>query len=354
MPRFREADVTRATALIVGLDGGRARFLHGPAHPAYAVEMGRLFAATGDAIVRLEETGGTWVASRSLDGSGAQCLAVDPHTPDSVFAGLREGGVRRSDDGGGTWVDCELPEPGVFSLAVSAADGTVYAGTEPSRLFASRDRGETWEALDALLELPVSTDLELPAATVDVARALDRAEPARREPAARRDRARRADALHRRRQHLGGPPARRAARRALPRVAPACRGSRLRGGRRRRRVQRGRRRDVAAGRRGPRPPLHLGARGRPRRPGPLVRLGQHRALRRARPRRAAGAHLPSAGGEPWVALSGGLPEPLPAMPYALLARAAVSSRAWRTGSSGRAATAATAGSACRSSAAPTA
>ena len=62
--------------------------------------------------------------------------------------------MRRSDDGGATWVDCGLPEPGVFSLAVSAADGTVYAGTEPSRLFASRDRGETWEALDALLELP--------------------------------------------------------------------------------------------------------------------------------------------------------------------------------------------------------
>ena len=103
--------------------------------------MARLFAATGDAIVRLEETDGAWVATRSLEESGAQCLAVDPHTPDTVFAGLREGGVRRSDDGGATWVDCALPEQGVFSLAVSTADGAVYAGTEPSRLFASHDRG---------------------------------------------------------------------------------------------------------------------------------------------------------------------------------------------------------------------
>jgi photosystem II stability/assembly factor-like uncharacterized protein len=116
--------------------------------------MARLFAVTGDAIVRLDETDGAWVATRSLEAAGAQCLAVDPHRPDTVFAGLREGGVRRSDDGGATWVDCALPDPGVFSLAVSAADGTVYAGTEPSRLFASRDRGATWEALDALLELP--------------------------------------------------------------------------------------------------------------------------------------------------------------------------------------------------------
>jgi photosystem II stability/assembly factor-like uncharacterized protein len=116
--------------------------------------MARLFAATGDAIVRLEETDRSWVATSSLEASGAQCLAVDPNAPDTVFAGLREGGVRRSDDAGATWVDCGLPEPGVFSLAVSKADGTVYAGTEPSRLFASHDEGTTWEALDGLLELP--------------------------------------------------------------------------------------------------------------------------------------------------------------------------------------------------------
>ena len=116
--------------------------------------MARLFAATGDAIVRLEETDGTWVATRSLEAAGAQCLAVDPNRPETVFAGLREGGVRRSDDFGASWVDCALPEPGVFSLAVSPADGTVYAGTEPSRLFASGDRGTTWNALDALLDLP--------------------------------------------------------------------------------------------------------------------------------------------------------------------------------------------------------
>jgi hypothetical protein len=114
----------------------------------------RLFAATGDAISRLEEREGAWEVTLSLDGSGAQCLAVDPRAPDTVFAGLRDGGVRRSEDGGATWVDCGLPEPQVFSLAVSAADGTVYAGTEPSRLFASRDGGTTWEVLDALLELP--------------------------------------------------------------------------------------------------------------------------------------------------------------------------------------------------------
>jgi hypothetical protein len=62
--------------------------------------------------------------------------------------------VQRTADAGRSWVDCTLPESGVFSVAVSAADGAVYAGTEPSRLFRSDDRGQSWRALDALLDLP--------------------------------------------------------------------------------------------------------------------------------------------------------------------------------------------------------
>jgi photosystem II stability/assembly factor-like uncharacterized protein len=116
--------------------------------------MPRLYAATGDSIIRLDETTNGWRLETFLAGSRAQCLALDRKDADTVYAGLREGGVRRTRDGGRTWVDCALPEPGVFSLAVSAADGAVYAGTEPSRLFRSDDRGETWHELEALLELP--------------------------------------------------------------------------------------------------------------------------------------------------------------------------------------------------------
>lgn len=116
--------------------------------------MARLYAATGDAVVRLEEADDSWTPERSLAGSRAQCLAVDPVDAGTVYAGLRAGGLRRSDDGGRSWVDCALPEAQVFSVAVSAADGAVYAGTEPSRLFRSDDRGRTWRELEALLELP--------------------------------------------------------------------------------------------------------------------------------------------------------------------------------------------------------
>jgi hypothetical protein len=116
--------------------------------------MPRLYAATGDGIVRLDEANGEWSLEFFLGESRAQCLALDPHDPDTVYAGLREQGVRRTTDGGRNWVDCALPEAGVFSLAVSAADGAVYAGTEPSRLFRSDDGGESWRELEGLLELP--------------------------------------------------------------------------------------------------------------------------------------------------------------------------------------------------------
>src|SRR3954462_885760 len=124
--------------------------------------MGRLYAATGDGIARIDEDGDRWRVTVGLEGSGAHCLALDPADGDLVYPGLREGGVRRTTDVGATGEDGALPDAGVFSLAVSAADGAVYAGTEPSRLFRSDDRGESWAELEALLDLPSRPNWSFP------------------------------------------------------------------------------------------------------------------------------------------------------------------------------------------------
>jgi hypothetical protein len=116
--------------------------------------MARLYAATGTGIARLDQANGEWTVQQFLPETGAQCLAVDPADPDTLYAGLRNGGVRRSEDGGRSWDNCLLPEAGVFSLAVSPADGALYAGTEPSRLFRSDNHGAGWRELEALLDLP--------------------------------------------------------------------------------------------------------------------------------------------------------------------------------------------------------
>ena len=114
----------------------------------------RLYAATGRSVARLDETDGTWSVALSLDGSPALCVAVDPADPDTAYVGLGDDGVRKTSDGGRTWVESGLAGEQVFSIAVSPADGAVFAGTEPSALYRSDDRGETWRALDGLLELP--------------------------------------------------------------------------------------------------------------------------------------------------------------------------------------------------------
>ena len=95
----------------------------------------KLYAVTGDAFARLEEGAATF----ALEGSGAQCLARDPARAETVYVGARGTGVWKSEDAGGTWRKLDFPHPDVFSLAVSAADGAVYAGCEPSMLFVSRD-----------------------------------------------------------------------------------------------------------------------------------------------------------------------------------------------------------------------
>ena len=105
--------------------------------------MARLFATTGTSFARLDETANGWTVEPSLPDSTAQCLALDPNDPDTVYVGLGAGGLRKTTDGARTWVDVGLADQQVFSVAVSAVDGAVYAGTEPSALFRSDDDGAT-------------------------------------------------------------------------------------------------------------------------------------------------------------------------------------------------------------------
>ena len=113
-----------------------------------------LYAATGEGVARLDRDGDGWAVTFALREPGTYSVTVDPADRDTVYAGLRESGVRQSADGGHTWSDCSPPERNVYSVAVSPADGAVYAGTEPSALFRSDDRGTSWIELTALQELP--------------------------------------------------------------------------------------------------------------------------------------------------------------------------------------------------------
>jgi photosystem II stability/assembly factor-like uncharacterized protein len=103
-----------------------------------------------DRLLRLEPDGAAWAVEPVLEDVGVQCVAA---AGSRVLVGSRGNGAFLSTDAGSTWDRIELPEPDVFSVAISAADGALYAGTEPSRLFVARD-GASWEELEALQDIP--------------------------------------------------------------------------------------------------------------------------------------------------------------------------------------------------------
>lgn len=121
-----------------------------------------LYAATGDSIVRILHDGETGTVTTCLADRKAQCLALDAQRPGVLYAGTRGQGVWKSEDGGAHWRDLKLPEPDVFSLAVSPVDGSVYAGCEPSKLFYSPDGGQTWEERATLRALPSAPTWRFP------------------------------------------------------------------------------------------------------------------------------------------------------------------------------------------------
>jgi len=111
----------------------------------------RAFICSRDGTVtRIESDAASTEARPVLDGVPVSSVAADG---DRVIVGTRGAGALLSSDGGGRWERVELPEGDVFSVAISPADGALYAGTEPSRLFVLRD-GAQWTELEALQDIP--------------------------------------------------------------------------------------------------------------------------------------------------------------------------------------------------------
>jgi hypothetical protein len=109
-----------------------------------------IFVCDRERLWRLDRDGPSWNADSVLEGVSAQCVAT---AGARVLVGTRGHGLFVSADGGAGWDRMELPEQDVFSVAISVADGALYAGTEPSRLFVARD-GDDWAELEALQDIP--------------------------------------------------------------------------------------------------------------------------------------------------------------------------------------------------------
>lgn len=110
-------------------------------------------AATGHSLARAATSGGRWVVETVIPSAVIRCLAADPTRPGIVYAGTDQAGVLRSADSGRTWTPAGLAGLAIRALAVSQAHpGRVYAGTKPPRLYVSDDGGAVWAELPALRE----------------------------------------------------------------------------------------------------------------------------------------------------------------------------------------------------------
>lgn len=133
----------------------------------------RLFAATGDAVARIDVGADDQVdVAVMLQGSGVQCVAVDPRDPARVIVGTYGAGVLVSRDAGASWrsLSLNLPARRILSVAIAGASvvgglSALYAGSAPSHLYRSHDDGETWQRLPGF-DAVAATEDDGPAHTV--------------------------------------------------------------------------------------------------------------------------------------------------------------------------------------------
>lgn len=130
----------------------------------------RIRVATRKGLFTVERGAGGWsVASTAFLGDPVTAV-LDDARDGALYAALNLGhfGVklRRSDDGGATWVEVAAPafldnrapasvkQVWVLERAAGEGTGALWAGTLPGGLFRSYDRGETWTLNDALWDRP--------------------------------------------------------------------------------------------------------------------------------------------------------------------------------------------------------
>jgi photosystem II stability/assembly factor-like uncharacterized protein len=114
------------------------------------------------ALISASSSGSTYTwTNKGPEGGTVTCIAFDPFSPGTLYAGTPGGGVFKSTDKGETWTRAGigLTEFYILALAVDPTNSsTLYCATENAGMFKSTDGGETWTAMNSgLSELAVVT-----------------------------------------------------------------------------------------------------------------------------------------------------------------------------------------------------
>ena len=131
----------------------------------------RILVATRKGLLQLARQNGGWSVARASFAGVAVTAALYDTRDGTLYAMLKHGHfgskLHRSDDDGRTWT--ELPAPAfpadaagsptlfqIWTVETGGADepGRLWAGALPAGLFASSDRGEHWQQVSALWNVP--------------------------------------------------------------------------------------------------------------------------------------------------------------------------------------------------------
>ncbi|MEO0351499.1 MAG: glycosyl hydrolase [Cyanobacteria bacterium P01_A01_bin.15] len=107
----------------------------------------------GDGIFRSDSGGENWRRiNNGLDTLDIGLVHMRPNTPQVMLAAGAQGGLSRSTDGGQTW---NLVADQSF-LALTEADGILWAGDKTGQLLRSSDGGQSWQPLLTVATAPVT------------------------------------------------------------------------------------------------------------------------------------------------------------------------------------------------------
>jgi len=152
---------------LLGPDGGTVTAL--AVDPA---DSRIVYAATqkGEGVFKSRDGGQTWSPSGAglpkIPGNNVFCLAIDPRRPAILYAGTLNFGIYKSTDGGASWSPSRRGLSanllGVSALAIDPhAPDTVFAGTGAG-VFRTTDGGANWKLRNSgLPDPPLISDLEI-------------------------------------------------------------------------------------------------------------------------------------------------------------------------------------------------